>query len=344
MSSIEHITQRMSFVDEIERSIVLPAPGKEEYEALKASIAEQGVLIPIEVTADGKLLDGYQRWRACVELGIADPPKTIREIPPEQERVHAITLNLARRQMDAVTRAECVRELAEAKGLRLGTPGKQKGKADTLAAIAVEVGISERQLRRDQELLRLPAEIQEQVRKGEVTPRAAIAKAKPKPAPKPVLDPTGTYRAVVVEPDWSNQTFNQIAKLKLEDGRTVKELVSPEGCHVWLRTPSQHLGKAPALLSEWGLEYVTAVTLKTSGTPEAGFTRNTVHMMFGTFADQEVKGSPETLQDWSDSRSMIRKLVDTATPSAPMIGLRVREGKWTAYDVLTGDLLEPSEV
>ena len=41
-----------------------------EYAALKASIAEVGLLSPVLLTDDGQLLDGVHRRRACQELGV----------------------------------------------------------------------------------------------------------------------------------------------------------------------------------------------------------------------------------------------------------------------------------
>jgi len=47
---------------------VMPDLTPIEYEALKADIAERGVLIPVEVDENGQLLDGHHRVRAWQEL------------------------------------------------------------------------------------------------------------------------------------------------------------------------------------------------------------------------------------------------------------------------------------
>ena len=58
-----------------EKYQVLPSMPPEQFEALKADIAERGVLVPIDVDEDGHILDGHHRYRVCTELGITDFPK-----------------------------------------------------------------------------------------------------------------------------------------------------------------------------------------------------------------------------------------------------------------------------
>ena len=50
---------------------LMPDLPEEAYQSLKASIAERGVLVPIELDETGAVLDGHQRLRACEELGLS---------------------------------------------------------------------------------------------------------------------------------------------------------------------------------------------------------------------------------------------------------------------------------
>ncbi len=71
----------------------------DEYEGLKASIADHGVEVPILVDQEGQIVDGHQRQRACDELGIACP-RVIRQFGSEAEKFEtAILLNAKRRQL-----------------------------------------------------------------------------------------------------------------------------------------------------------------------------------------------------------------------------------------------------
>jgi len=71
-----------------------------EYAALKADIARRGVLVPIEYDQQGAVIDGKNRLRACLELGITDYPRIERYFDTEDEaRLHGIVLNTYRRQL-----------------------------------------------------------------------------------------------------------------------------------------------------------------------------------------------------------------------------------------------------
>lgn len=88
---------------------VMPDLSVEDYEALKADIAERGVLIPVEYDEDGNVLDGHHRLRACAELGIKKWPKIIRKnMSEEGKRLHARQLNLARRHLDSAQKRELI--------------------------------------------------------------------------------------------------------------------------------------------------------------------------------------------------------------------------------------------
>ena len=47
---------------------LLPDLPVAEFEALKADIAERGVVVPIDIDEDGEILDGHTRFRAWREL------------------------------------------------------------------------------------------------------------------------------------------------------------------------------------------------------------------------------------------------------------------------------------
>jgi hypothetical protein len=338
-SSIEDLHSRMETLDGLPVAYPLPDLSEAEYEALRDAIVRNGVLVPVKVSDDGVLLDGYHRWRCCIELGMPDPPIEVVTLSKPQEGVEqAIVLNVARRQMDPVTRAECVRALAAARGVRLQRQGAQKAETDTVAVLAQSVGVSERTARRDQRLLELPDDLREGVRSGDLSAKAALARAaKPAPAPAPKLDPHGEYHALVIEPDW-HKGFGSIAHLKLPDGRTIPDLVHPDGCHLYLRTPSENLGKAPALLSEWGFDYAACLTVETSPRPSDYFIQRTTHLMFGV-RDQPISRKLTTLFTGGSVRDAVRKCLGESSPG-PALGLRVRDGNWTAYDPETGDVLD----
>ena len=83
-----------------EKYQVMPSMPPEQFEALKADIAERGVLVPIDVDEDGHILDGHHRYRACTELGIADFPTIVRPgLTEEERRIFARKSNMLRRHL-----------------------------------------------------------------------------------------------------------------------------------------------------------------------------------------------------------------------------------------------------
>ncbi len=77
----------------------------EEFAALKAHIAENGILVPVEVDETGAILDGHHRVRAWTELkaegwdGPGYPCMVRSGLTETEKRVHVRTLNLLRRQV-----------------------------------------------------------------------------------------------------------------------------------------------------------------------------------------------------------------------------------------------------
>lgn len=86
---------------------VMPDMGDEEYQALKASIREHGFdeTTPIVVDADGVIVDGHHRFRACQELGVEPTFITVEDPTIEQ----AYRSNLARRNVAGGTKREIVK-------------------------------------------------------------------------------------------------------------------------------------------------------------------------------------------------------------------------------------------
>jgi ParB-like chromosome segregation protein Spo0J len=68
---------------------------REDYEALKAEIKANGQQVPIELYK-GQILDGRNRYRALLELGI-EPQ--LRDYGGDDPRGHAISLNVRRRHL-----------------------------------------------------------------------------------------------------------------------------------------------------------------------------------------------------------------------------------------------------
>jgi ParB-like chromosome segregation protein Spo0J len=84
---------------------LMPPLVEEEYQALKADIAERGVIVPIEVDEEGNILDGHHRLKAWLELKeegteLPDYPRAVRGGMTEtQKRNYVRVLNIVRRHL-----------------------------------------------------------------------------------------------------------------------------------------------------------------------------------------------------------------------------------------------------
>ena len=87
----------------------------EEFEALKESIREYGQLEPIVTSRDKEILDGRNRYRACMELGLTPKfyPLAVGH-KDTLESVYAVETNIKRRNLTASQRAQIS---ADARGL-----------------------------------------------------------------------------------------------------------------------------------------------------------------------------------------------------------------------------------
>lgn len=76
---------------------IFPLMTGNEYEALKADIAEHGLIEPVWLHQDGRIIDGRNRYRACCDLGIVPEYRTWEGNGSLVE--FAVSLNLHRRHM-----------------------------------------------------------------------------------------------------------------------------------------------------------------------------------------------------------------------------------------------------
>jgi ParB-like chromosome segregation protein Spo0J len=80
---------------------LMPDMTSEEFAALKADIAERGVVTPIDVDETGSILDGHHRYRAWRELQRNEPPPIIVRagLSEAEKRSFAIRQNVHRRHL-----------------------------------------------------------------------------------------------------------------------------------------------------------------------------------------------------------------------------------------------------
>ena len=86
---------------------LVPVISESGYETIKQSIKQDGQHIPVIINQTGEILDGYTRFKACNELGIA-PRTMMREEfeDPLLEKQFIIDINRNRRHLNPFQRIE----------------------------------------------------------------------------------------------------------------------------------------------------------------------------------------------------------------------------------------------
>ncbi|MEW6682563.1 MAG: ParB/RepB/Spo0J family partition protein [Nitrospirota bacterium] len=133
----------------------------EDFEQLKASIQELGVIEPLVVDEEMRVICGHQRLRAAKALGVGSVPAVIRAVgEPETRAMITIEENIRRRQLQPSEMARAIKKLAELKS-RTGQ-------------VAAAVGLSDRQVQRYRGLSDLISELSALLDGGTLTQQVAI--------------------------------------------------------------------------------------------------------------------------------------------------------------------------
>jgi len=125
---------------------------------LAASIREHGVVEPILVRRDGaryRIVAGERRWRAAQRAGLREIPAIVREATDQEAFELALVENIQRADLNAIEEAEAYEVLAREHGLTQEQLAEKVGKERSTVANALR-------------LLRLPGEVREAVRAGEL--------------------------------------------------------------------------------------------------------------------------------------------------------------------------------
>ncbi|HEV2852402.1 MAG TPA: ParB/RepB/Spo0J family partition protein [Thermoanaerobaculia bacterium] len=127
---------------------------------LSESIKAQGIIQPLVVAPEGDgwaIIAGERRWRAARRAGLEAVPVVIREVADDRELLElALVENLQRSDLNPIEEAEAYAALQEKFGLSQEEVAARVGKARTTVTNALR-------------LLRLPDEVLDLVREGQLT-------------------------------------------------------------------------------------------------------------------------------------------------------------------------------
>ena len=129
----------------------------EALEQLARSIQESGVVQPILVrpVANGRfqIIAGERRFRAAQKLGLPTIPAVVRTVADDRVLEFALVENIQREELTPIEEAQALRRLQDELGL-------------TQEALASKVGKDRATVANTIRLLRLPAEVREELQRG----------------------------------------------------------------------------------------------------------------------------------------------------------------------------------
>jgi|GEM_PF-3541831 len=236
----------------------------EQWQGFLEDVRQRGVVEPILVDGEGRILDGVHRWRAAMEVGLSQVPVRVvsgveelgygsveelivhkalrrRHLTPDQQAVLAVRLLELRV-------AQSYRERAQkaARG-RWGGEMPQTGHREvrTRTEVAREAGVSEQKLWAAQRLSRQNPQLAQRVLEGKLPLREAQRLASPTPVQEPqsAADEPLTYPSSQHEP-LTYRRFDGAVVVYGPGGPLVQPPPGPE----WLRVPGRDLAKAAVLL------------------------------------------------------------------------------------------------
>jgi N6-adenosine-specific RNA methylase IME4/ribosomal protein S14 len=265
-----------------------------DIESLAASIADVGLLHPIVVTPDGRLIAGERRLQAAKLLGwktipvnIVDLDAVVRgEFAENTQRKdftwsEAVAIKRALEPIEQAAAKERQREGGRHGGKGSGKlPEASKGNAADKAAKAT--GMARRTLEKAEAVVdaaeaeperfgKLLEQMDDTGRVNGVYRRLKIARqAERIRAEPPPLPGRGPYRVIVADPPWPFEvrmedpshravypyTTMSIANICALD---VAAIAAPD-CVLWLWTTNFHMREAFGVLDAWGFEHRTVLT------------------------------------------------------------------------------------
>jgi N6-adenosine-specific RNA methylase IME4 len=272
-----------------------------EYEQLLADIMENGQLDPV-VLYEGKILDGRNRWKACMELGLVI---NYEQYPGDNPLSYVISKNLHRRHLNETQRAVVASKMETMKH------GGDRQDANlhlelTRTEAAAKLNVSPRTVASVKQVERDAPELIPQMERGEMTVNQAITQIKKAEVLADLVNIEtieakaieGVYDVIVIDPPWPMKKIERdVAPNQVEfdyPTMTEQELYNLEipcadNAHVWLWTTHKFLPLALQLLDAWNLKYVCTFVWHKPG----GFQPFGLPQYNAEFALYARRGTPE---------------------------------------------------
>lgn len=250
---------------------------------LVESIGAVGLLHPVVVTPEGRLIAGQRRLEACRMLGWTDVPVTevdLYQAARGEAHENFVRKDLLPSEIVALKRAI---EPLERKAARERQGGRAdlchpatvaEGQGDARDKIARYLGVGRTTVERAEAVVDAAEEAPEEYghlveqmdRSGKVAGAyrrlTVLKQAKELEAAPPEL-PTGPFQVIVADPPWRYESGNDLPypTVDIEEIKAMPiEEIAADDATLWLWTTNAHLRIAFDVVEAWGFEYRTLLT------------------------------------------------------------------------------------
>ena len=250
---------------------------------LADSVSEVGLLHPVVVTPEGRLIAGQRRLEACLLLGWKDVPVTVVDLYQAargEAHENFVRKDLLPSEIVALKRAIAPlerRAARERQGSRTdlclpATVAECQGAARD--KIARYLGVGRTTIDRAEAVVEAAEEdpeeyghlVEQMDRSGKVAGayrRLIVTKQAKELEAEPAPLPTGPFQVIVADPPWRYESGNNLPypTMGIEEimGLAASD-IADEDAILWLWTTNAHLRVAFDVVKSWGFEYKTLLT------------------------------------------------------------------------------------
>lgn len=260
---------------------LIPDMRPSEWQDFYTDIALRGIKVPLEVLADGTVVDGRHRLKAALELAMKKVPVVDAPLNGDKPEVYMMKAALLRRHLTDDQR-KCIAVLWIAENKKPGkrtdlkeTPTPRGGRGlskhtqniPTKMRAAEDFKVSRKGIDKAEKIKSKAPDLFEKVHQGDITLTNAYRtveneEAAAKKVSRPM--PTGQYSIILADPPWQSdfsptsarRTQRHYPVLALDELKQMK-IPSAENAMLFLWSTAPMLKQALELIEAWGFEYRT---------------------------------------------------------------------------------------
>ncbi|MCL0092083.1 MT-A70 family methyltransferase [Dehalococcoidia bacterium] len=266
---------------------LIPDMRGSEWQEFYTDIVMRGIKVPLEVLADGTVVDGRHRLRAAIELGMKEVPIVDAHLNGDSPEVYMLKAAVLRRHLTDDQRAmlaalwkEHHKQTPQAQPrTERGTfakplaerPANGDGPDVTRTQAKELFNVSRYKIDVASYVHNRNSDLATKVHQGDIALKNAYRQVKSQEEKTKIAltkPPVGTYQVIVIDPPWpysnrqrdpSHQISSPYESMPIEKLKDLKIPAATDSV-LWLWTTNAFLHEAFHLLETWGFTYRTILT------------------------------------------------------------------------------------